>query len=74
MISLDQVKVTPPRSASLELARAGLQQQGNCRPAQHKPAHGQAAPAHPVLGAGIREGRKRVKLAIAIFTKEEAQS
>ena len=26
------------------------------------------------LRAGIREGRKRVKLAIAIFTKEEAQS
>jgi DNA-binding NarL/FixJ family response regulator len=26
------------------------------------------------LRAGIREGRKRVKLAIALFTKEEAQS
>jgi DNA-binding NarL/FixJ family response regulator len=26
------------------------------------------------LRAGIREGRKRVKLAIAIFSKEEAQS
>ena len=26
------------------------------------------------LRAGIREGRKRVKLAIAMFTREEAQS
>jgi len=26
------------------------------------------------LRAGIREGRKRVKLAIAMFTKEGAQS
>jgi hypothetical protein len=26
------------------------------------------------LRAGIREGRKRVKLAIAMFTKEAAQS
>ena len=26
------------------------------------------------LRAGIREGRKRVKLAIAMFSKEEAQS
>jgi hypothetical protein len=26
------------------------------------------------LRAGIRDGRKRVKLAIAIFAKEEAQS
>src|SRR5512135_2372416 len=38
----------PPRSAGLEPARTGLQQQRDCRPAQHQPSHRQTTSAHVV--------------------------
>jgi hypothetical protein len=37
MVDLEQVKVTPRDQQALNLL--GIEQQGNCGPAQHQPAH-----------------------------------
>jgi hypothetical protein len=73
MLGRDQVKANPRRSAGLELVGAGLWQQRN-PPTERQPAHGEANVCDPVLAApGNREGRERVRLAMAWFAKEQAQ-
>jgi DNA-binding NarL/FixJ family response regulator len=73
MIDLESVKVTPRDQQVLNLLVQGC---------SNKEIAGQLISPRTVkqhlrtlfLRAGIREGRKRVKLAIAIFSKEGAQS
>ena len=65
MVNLEQVKVTPRDQQVLNLLVRGC---------SNKEIAGQLhiSPRPLFLRAGIREGRKRVKLAIAVFTKEKA--
>ena len=65
MVNLNQVKVTPRDQQVLNLLVLGC---------SDKEIAGQLhiSPRPLFLRAGIREGRKRVKLAIAVFTKEKA--
>ena len=67
MIDLDQVKVTTRDQQVLNLLVQGC---------SNKEIAGQLniSPRTLFLRAGIRQGRKRVKLAIAMFSKEEPQS
>jgi FixJ family two-component response regulator len=67
VIDLEQVKVTPRDQQVLNLLVQGC---------SYKEIAGQLnlSARTLFLRAGIREGRKRVKLARAMFTKEEAQS
>ena len=72
MINLEQIKITRRDQQVLNLLVPGVQQQRNRRGAKNQPSHRQAAPAHSLfLRAGIKQGRKRVILATAIFEKEQ---
>ena len=74
MINLESIKVTPRDQQVLNLFVQGCSNreiagQLNISPRTAKP-HLRTL----FLRAGIREGPKRVKLALAMFNKEEAQS
>jgi DNA-binding NarL/FixJ family response regulator len=74
MISLDQVKVTPRDQQVLNLLVQGCSNKEIAGQLNMSPRTVKQHLRTLFLRAGIREGRKRVKLAIAIFNKEEAQS
>jgi hypothetical protein len=82
-MDLDRVKVTPRDQQVLDLlvlscsnkaAATRLQQQGNRWSIEYQSTDREAALAHPFLRAGIRDGRKRVRLATAAFEKAELKS
>ena len=74
MINLNEIKITPRDQQVLRLLVQGMQQQRNrASHLKYQPAEGETAPAHFVLRAGTKEGRKRVKLATAMFIKEQVQ-
>jgi DNA-binding CsgD family transcriptional regulator len=64
----------PPRPTSVESAGPGIEQQGNCGPLNISPRTVKQRLRTLFLRAEIRDGRKRVKLAIAILDKEGMQS
>jgi DNA-binding NarL/FixJ family response regulator len=74
MISLDQVKVTPRDQEVLNLLVQGCSNKEIAGQLNISPRTVKQHLRTLFLRAGIREGRKRVKLAIAIFAREGAQS
>jgi len=74
MIDLDQVKVTPRDQQVLNLLVQGCSNKEIAGQLNISPRTVKQHLRTLFLRAGIREGRKRVKLAIAMFSKEEAQS
>jgi DNA-binding NarL/FixJ family response regulator len=74
MVDLGQVKVTPRDQQVLNLLVQGCGNKEIAGQLNSSPRTVEQRPRTLFLPAGIREGRKHVKLAIAIFAKEEAQS
>lgn len=72
MIDLEQVKVTPRDQQVAASARPGLPQTGNRGAAENQPENRIATSAHPLPACRNSRGKKRVKLAIAMFGKGEA--
>jgi DNA-binding NarL/FixJ family response regulator len=74
VIDMDQVKVTPRDQQVLNLLVQGCSNKEIARQLNISPRTVKQHLRTLFLRAGIREGRKRVKLAIAMFAKEELQS
>jgi len=74
VISLDQVKVTPRDQQVLNLLVQGCSNKEIAGQLNISPRTVKQHLRTLFLRAGIREGRKRVKLAIAVFAREGAQS
>jgi DNA-binding NarL/FixJ family response regulator len=74
MVNLESVKVTPRDQQVLNLLVQGCSNKEIAGQLNISPRTVKQHLRTLFLRAGIREGRKRVKLAIAIFSKEEAQS
>jgi DNA-binding NarL/FixJ family response regulator len=74
MIHLDQVKVTPRDRQVLNLLVQGCSNKEIAGQLNISPRTVKQHLRTLFLRAGIREGRKRVKLAIAMFAREAAQS
>jgi DNA-binding NarL/FixJ family response regulator len=74
VIDLEQVKVTPRDQQVLNLLVQGCSNKEIAGQLKISPRTVKQHLRTLFLRAGIREGRKRVKLAIAVFTKEGAQS
>ena len=71
VINLDQVKVTPRDQQVLNLLVQGCSNKEIAGQLNISPRTVKQHLRTLFLRAGIREGRKRVKLAIAMFSKEE---
>ena len=67
-------KNNPARRRGSATPGTGLQQQGNRRKSSYQSAHSKQHLRTLFLRAGITEGRKRVKLATAVFEKEQIES
>jgi DNA-binding NarL/FixJ family response regulator len=74
VVDLDQVKVTPRDQQVLSLLVQGCSNKEIAGQLSISPRTVKQHLRTLFLRAGIREGRKRVKLAIAMYAKEEAQS
>jgi DNA-binding NarL/FixJ family response regulator len=74
VIDLDQVKVTPRDQQVLNLLVQGCSNKEIAGQLNISPRTVKQHLRTLFLRAGIREGRKRVKLAIAMYAKEESQS
>src|SRR5208337_2421479 len=74
VIDLDRVKVTPRDQQVLNLLVQGCSNKEIAGQLNISPRTVKQHLRTLFLRAGIRDGRKRVKLAIAMFAKEEAQS
>jgi DNA-binding NarL/FixJ family response regulator len=74
VIDLDQVKVTPRDQQVLNLLVQGCSNKEIAGQLHISPRTVKQHLRTLFLRAGIREGRKRVKLAIAMYAKEESQS
>jgi len=74
VIDLEQVKVTPRDQQVLNLLVQGCSNKEIAGQLNISPRTVKQHLRTLFLRAGIREGRKRVKLAIAMFSKEGAQS
>jgi DNA-binding NarL/FixJ family response regulator len=74
MINLESVKVTPRDQQVLNLLVQGCSNKEIAGPLNISPRTVKQHLRTLFLRAGIREERERVKLAIAMFSKEEAQS
>ena len=74
MINIEEIKVTPRDQQVLNLLVQGCSNKEIAGQLQISPRTVKQHLRTLFLRAGIRDGRKRVKLAIAIFAKEEAQS
>jgi len=74
VIGIEQVKVTPRDQEVLDLLVQGCSNKEIAGQLKISPRTVKQHLRTLFLRAGIREGRKRVKLAIAIFNKEEVQS
>ncbi len=74
MIDIDRIKITPRDQQVLDLLVQGC---SNKEIAQHLSISPRTVKQHLrtlFLRAGIRDGRKRVKLATALYMKEESCS
>jgi DNA-binding NarL/FixJ family response regulator len=74
MIELDQVKVTPRDHEVLNLLLQGCSNKEIAGQLKISPRTVKQHLRTLFLRAGIREGRKRVKLAIALFNNQAVQS
>ena len=74
MIDLNRVKVTPRDQQVLNLLVAGCSNKEIAGELNISPRTVKQHLRTMFLRAGIRDGRKRVKLAIAMYGKEGAQS
>jgi DNA-binding NarL/FixJ family response regulator len=74
MIDLGEVKVTPRDQQVLNLLVQGCSNKEIAGQLKISPRTVKQHLRTLFLRAGIREGRKRVKLAIAVVNREEAQS
>ncbi len=74
MLNIEEIKVTPRDQQVLNLLVQGCSNKEIAGQLQISPRTVKQHLRTLFLRAGIRDGRKRVKLAIAIFAKEEAQS
>jgi DNA-binding NarL/FixJ family response regulator len=74
VVPIEQVKVTPRDQQVLNLLVQGCSNKEIAGQLQISPRTVKQHLRTLFLRAGIREGRKRVKLAIAIFNQAEAQS
>jgi DNA-binding NarL/FixJ family response regulator len=74
MIDLNEIKVTPRDQQVLNLLVQGCSNKEIAGELNISPRTVKQHLRTLFLRAGIREGRKRVKLAIAMFAKEEAHS
>lgn len=74
MMEIEQVKITPRDQQVLNLLVQGCSNKEIAGQLNISPRTVKQHLRTLFLRAGIREGRKRVKLAIAMFNKEEAQS
>jgi DNA-binding NarL/FixJ family response regulator len=74
VINIEEIKVTPRDQQVLNLLVQGCSNKEIAGQLQISPRTVKQHLRTLFLRAGIRDGRKRVKLAIAIFAKEEAQS
>jgi len=74
VIDLEQVKVTPRDQQVLNLLVQGCSNKEIAGQLNISPRTVKQHLRTLFLRAGIRDGRKRVKLAIAMFAKEEPQS
>ncbi|HEX6823362.1 MAG TPA: helix-turn-helix transcriptional regulator [Candidatus Sulfotelmatobacter sp.] len=74
MIELDQVKVTPRDNEVLNLLLQGCSNKEIAGQLKISPRTVKQHLRTLFLRAGIREGRKRVKLAIALFNNQAVQS
>ena len=74
MVNLDQVKVTPRDQQVLNLLVQGCSNKEIAGQLNISPRTVKQHLRTPFLRAGIRDGRKRVMLATAIFSREEPQS
>ena len=74
MTNLDQIKVTPRDQQVLNLLVQGCSNKEIAGPLNISPRTVKQHLRTLFLRAGIREGRKRVKLATALYTRQEAQS
>lgn len=74
MINIEEIKVTPRDQQVLNLLVQGCSNKEIAGQLQISPRTVKQHLRTLFLRAGIRDGRKRVKLAIAIFAKEEVQS
>src|ERR1700691_4879094 len=73
-MDIDGMKVTPRDQQVLDLLVQGCNNKEIAGQLNISPRTVKQHLRTLFLRAGIREGRKRVKLAIAMFSKEEAQS
>ena len=73
MIDLDQVKVTPRDQQVLNLLVQGCSNKEIASQLNISPRTVKQHLRTLFLRAGIKEGRKRVKLATAMFIKEQVQ-
>lgn len=74
MVDLNEVKITPRDQEVLNLLVQGCSNKEIAGQLNISPRTVKQHLRTLFLRAGIREGRKRVKLAIAMFSREEAQS
>jgi DNA-binding NarL/FixJ family response regulator len=74
MIELDQIKVTPRDHEVLNLLLQGCSNKEIAGQLKISPRTVKQHLRTLFLRAGIREGRKRVKLAIALFNNQAVQS
>jgi DNA-binding NarL/FixJ family response regulator len=74
MIDINEVKITPRDQQVLNLLVQGCSNKEIAGQLNISPRTVKQHLRTMFLRAGIREGRKRVRLAIAMFSKEEAQS
>jgi DNA-binding NarL/FixJ family response regulator len=71
MINLDQIKITPRDQQVLHLLAQGCSNKEIARLLNISPRTVKQHLRTLFLRAGIRDGRKRVKLATAVFEKEQ---
>jgi len=74
VIALDQVKITPRDQQVLNLLVQGCSNKEIAGQLSISPRTVKQHLRTLFLRAGIREGRKRVKLAIAMYSREESAS
>lgn len=74
MIDLNEVKVTPRDQQVLKLLVQGCSNKEIAGQLKISPRTVKQHLRTLFLRAGIRDGRKRVKLATAVFTREQARS
>ena len=74
MLSLDEIKVTPRDEEVLQLLVQGCSNKEIAQQLRISPRTVKQHLRTLFLRAGIRDGRKRVKLATAMFQKERRES